>query len=78
MTYFKKAVELDAGFARAHAFIGEAYLYYAGINIMSTKEAYTKARKAAQKAIDLNELEPHAHKVLRAHGGYWHCKDMFF
>jgi len=64
MTYFKKAVELDAGFARAHAFIGEAYLYYAGINIMSTKEAYSKARKAAQKAIDLNELEPHAHKVL--------------
>lgn len=64
MEYFEEAVEIDPEYAEAHAFIGETYLHYAGIEILSTAEAYTKARAAAQHAIKLNEREPRAHKVL--------------
>jgi len=64
MEYFQKAVELDPDYAEAYAFIGETYLYHAGSGMMSTAEAYSNARTAAQKAIDLNEQEPRAHKVL--------------
>jgi len=62
MGYFKKAVELDPDYAEAYAYIGELYLYYIGI--MSTSDAFAKARTSAQKAISLNENEPRAHKVL--------------
>jgi TolB-like protein/Flp pilus assembly protein TadD len=62
MRYFQKAVELDPDYAEAYAFIGELYLYYIGI--MTTSDAFAKARTAAQKAISLNEHEPRAHKVL--------------
>ena len=64
MEYFQKAVELDPDFAEAHAFIGETYLHYAGMEILSTADAYSRARTAAQKAISLDEHEPRAHKVL--------------
>ncbi len=56
MEYFEKAVELDPNYAEAHAYIGETYLHFAGYNILSTADAYSKARTAAQKAISLNEL----------------------
>ena len=63
MEYFQRAVELDPDYAEAYAFIGDTYLYYAGTT-MSSSDAYSKARTAVQKAIDLNEYEPRAHKVL--------------
>jgi adenylate cyclase len=64
MEYFQKAVELDPDYAEAYAFIGETYQQYAGYNLMSSADANSKARIAAQKAISLNEHEPRAHKVL--------------
>lgn len=64
MEYFQKAVELDPDYAEAYAFIGETYLHYAGFNLMSAADGYSKARTAAQKAISLNEHEPRAYKVL--------------
>ena len=62
--YFQKAVELDPGYAEAHAFIAETYLHLAGYNLMSAAEGYSLARSAARKAIDINEFEPRAHKIL--------------
>lgn len=64
LEYFQMAVELDPNYAEAHAFIGETYLQLGGLNRMSPIESTAKARMAANKAISLNEQEPHAHKVL--------------
>jgi TolB-like protein/class 3 adenylate cyclase len=64
LRYFQKAVELDPGYAEAHAFIAETYQQYAGYNLMSSAEANARARTAAKKAISLDEFEPRAHKVL--------------
>ena len=61
---FLKATELDPGYAKAHARLGEAYLHHAGINLMTAGEAYTKARASAQTAISLNPREPRAHLVM--------------
>ncbi len=64
MEYFKKAIELDPDYAEAYAFIGETYLQLAAYNLISAEEAYTEARKMAQKAILLDEHEPRAYKVF--------------
>ena len=64
MEYFEKAIAMDPDYAEAHAYIGETFLHYAGLEIMTTAEAYTKARTSAQRAINLNEREQRAHKVL--------------
>jgi TolB-like protein/class 3 adenylate cyclase len=64
MEYFEKAIALDPDYAEAHAFIGETYLHYAGLDLLSTADAYSKARTAAQKALSLNDHEPRAFKVL--------------
>ncbi len=64
LEYFEKAVELDPEYAEAYAFIGETYLHFAGYNIISTIDAYTKAKEAVRKAISLDNREPRAHKVL--------------
>ena len=64
MSYFINAAELDPLYAKAHAYIGESYIHYVGINLMSAGDAYTRARTSAQKAIDLNPYEARAHMVL--------------
>lgn len=64
MDYFKKAVELDPEYAEAYAYIGETYLHFAGLNLISTSDAYAKARTAANTAISFDEKEPRAYKVL--------------
>ncbi len=64
MEYFKRAIELDPEYAEAYAYIGETYLHYAGLNLISTTEAYAEARTAANKAISLDVREPRAYKVL--------------
>ena len=64
MECFQKAVELDPDYSEAHACIAETYLNFAGYNMMSAADAYSKSRKAARKAISLNKYEPRAHEVL--------------
>ena len=64
MDYFKKAVELDPGYATAYALIGDAYTDYAAYGFLSNAEAFSNARIAAQKAISLNIGESRAHKVM--------------
>jgi TolB-like protein len=64
MEYFQKAVELDPTYSTAYARIGDAYTNYAAYGFLSNAEAYSKARTAAQKAINLNEEEALAHNVM--------------
>ena len=64
MECFQKAVKLDPEYAEAHACVAEAYINLAGYNEISSADAYSKARTAARKAINLNKYEPHAHEVM--------------
>jgi TolB-like protein/AraC-like DNA-binding protein/Tfp pilus assembly protein PilF len=64
LAYFQEAVQLDPDYAEAHAFIGETYLHYAGFNLISTEAGHNQARAAAEKALEIDETEARAHKVL--------------
>jgi tetratricopeptide (TPR) repeat protein len=58
---FTSAVAADPGYALAHAGLAECYHLLAIYGVLPPKEAYPKARSAAARAIDLNELLPEAH-----------------
>ncbi|MDF9800844.1 tetratricopeptide (TPR) repeat protein [Catalinimonas alkaloidigena] len=64
LAYFQDALQLDPDYAEAHAFIGETYLHYAGFNLITAEKGHSEAREAAEKALQINENEARAHKVL--------------
>lgn len=64
MDFFKEAIEVDPKYADAYAFLGEAYIHAAALSIFSSQEGNELARKAANKAIELNEENAQAHMVL--------------
>jgi adenylate cyclase len=51
---FKKAVEIDPDFAKAHAGLADAYVILGFYNYLSAKEVMLKARDAADAAIRLD------------------------
>jgi TolB-like protein/DNA-binding winged helix-turn-helix (wHTH) protein/Tfp pilus assembly protein PilF len=62
--YFNLAIEKDPGFALPYAGLADAYIgsgFYGG---MPPKEAYPRAREAAQKALEIDEKLPEAHSAL--------------
>jgi TolB-like protein/Tfp pilus assembly protein PilF len=64
LEYYQRAVEIDPGYAPAHAAIASTYnlmQFYAGF---SPSSVFPKAKKAAQKAIELDDSLPQAHAAL--------------
>ncbi|HEY7544673.1 MAG TPA: winged helix-turn-helix domain-containing protein, partial [Blastocatellia bacterium] len=64
--YFSEAVEKDPGFALAQAMLADSYALvgYYQYNILAQKEAYQKARIAAQKALQMDATLSQAHIAL--------------
>jgi TolB-like protein/DNA-binding winged helix-turn-helix (wHTH) protein/Tfp pilus assembly protein PilF len=62
--FFKRAIELDPSQAEAHAGLAEAYCYAGIFGFMSSAEAYTAARGAAVKALQLDDSNAGAHNAL--------------
>jgi len=60
--YYRQAIDVDPGFALAHAHLGHAYLIQAYHSVMDRDEAVGKARAAVNTAleIDANLAEAHA------------------
>lgn len=59
--YFQQAIDRDPDYALAHAALADAYVVLGGWNVSTPKEAFGKARDAANRAIqlDANLAEPH-------------------
>lgn len=51
---FKKAVEIDPGFAKAYAGLADAYIVLGFYNFLPAKEAMPKAKQAADTAIQID------------------------
>lgn len=64
MKFFKSAIKVDPNYAEAYAFLGEAYIHAAALNILPNEEGNDLARNAADKAIELNVENAKAHMVL--------------
>ena len=52
---FKKAVELDPGFAKAHAGLADAYIIIGFYNFLPAKEVMPKAKHEADEALRLDD-----------------------
>ncbi len=61
LDYFQKAIAIDPNYALAYVGVADSYLYLAG-GPLTTKEALSKAKEAAVKALQLDPslAEPHA------------------
>jgi adenylate cyclase len=64
LTYFNRAIELDPGFARAHATAAFTYEYFALFAILPQREAYPKAKALAKRARELDGSLVEAHAIL--------------
>jgi len=68
--FFQKAIEIDPGFALAHAMIADAYMLIALFGLMPPGEVMDKAKKLAEKAIT---LDPTLCEPYHALGFYYNC-----
>jgi len=64
--HFKKAIDEDPGYALAYAGLADAYVILGsfGIGALPPAEAYPKAREAAMKALEIDDLLAEAHASL--------------
>ena len=62
--YFQQAVDKDPAYARAYAGLAEAYALMGGYSGLPPTEFISKARAAAQRALQLDERLPEAHTAL--------------
>ena len=64
LQHFETAVVLDPSYALAHAGVADAYTSFAAYRILSPRDAYPKARAAAEKALKLDPEISEAHSAL--------------
>jgi len=64
LEYFEEAIQEDPKYALAYAGIADSYITLGAWGIISPKEAYPKAKEAAMKALEINDLLAEAHNVL--------------
>ena len=62
--YFEQAIESDGDYALAYTGLADTYITQGDWNFVIGKEAYSRARAAATKAIELDDLLPEAHNSL--------------
>lgn len=65
LAYFRQAIEQDPDYALAYAGLADCYTQDAGSNLgLAPKEAYTQARKAATKALQIDDALSEAHTAM--------------
>ncbi len=62
--YFKKAVEIEPDYARAHAWMAWCYAHQVPTKHISPDDGYTKALAGGQRALSIDETEPMGHSVM--------------
>jgi TolB-like protein/Flp pilus assembly protein TadD len=62
--HFEQAINLDPTYAAAHAGLADSLAAWSNFTIISSKEAYLRARAAALKALELDETLADAHTTL--------------
>jgi TolB-like protein/Tfp pilus assembly protein PilF len=64
--YFHKAIEIDPAYARAYSGLAETYALLGSYDIMPIGESHPLGRRAALKALELDESLGEAHRSLAA------------
>ncbi|MEX2117623.1 MAG: protein kinase [Bacteroidota bacterium] len=58
---FNQALEKDPSYAQAYAGIADCYLFLPGYDNMTTRDAYSRSKEAALKALKIDDLLVEAH-----------------
>lgn len=71
--YFTQAIVLDSGYAQAYVGLADCYNLLSEFSSMPSREAFTRARAAAKKAVELDDSSPEAHDALAfaCFWGFW-------
>ena len=64
LDYYRQAIEKDPDFALAYVGMAVSYIKLNGYNALAPEEAYSKARAALTKALELDETLAEAHNTL--------------
>jgi serine/threonine-protein kinase len=62
--YFQQAIARDPNYALAYSGLADSYAVLAGFGSVPPKEAYPKAKEAAQKAMEIDDTLAEAHASL--------------
>jgi tetratricopeptide (TPR) repeat protein len=68
--YFTQAIARQPNYAAAYAGLADAYNLLSEYTIMPFREAFSRARAAAQKAVELDDSLADAHRAL-AYASFW-------
>ena len=69
--YYSKSLEIDADYAQSNFGLSQYYTMMAGLGLLPKNEAFNKANKYINKALELNSQLPEAHYGL-ASISFWH------
>jgi serine/threonine-protein kinase len=61
---FSEAIQEDPNYALAHAGLAESYIVLGGYGLLPPTEAFAKAREAAARALELDDMLGEAHNAL--------------
>jgi serine/threonine protein kinase/Flp pilus assembly protein TadD len=64
LNYFHQAIEKDPGYALAYVGISDSYVVLAGYEVLPPKDAYPKAKAAAMKALENDDMLADAYAML--------------
>jgi TolB-like protein/DNA-binding winged helix-turn-helix (wHTH) protein/tetratricopeptide (TPR) repeat protein len=62
--YFQQSIQKDPGYALVYSGLADSYDLLAGFEFLPSKDAYSKAKAAANKALKLDDTLGEAHTVL--------------
>jgi TolB-like protein/DNA-binding SARP family transcriptional activator/lipoprotein NlpI len=73
LEHFRTAVDRDPTYARAWSGMSDAYDHLAGISALDSKDAYPRARAAAERALEIDPdlAEAHASLAMALSHHYW-------
>jgi adenylate cyclase len=69
--YFERAIARDSAFAKAYAAMAFAYDLEGQFGYLPLGEAYSKAKEAAHRALEIDATTAEAHTALAAAAGYF-------
>lgn len=64
LDYFQQAIEKDPGYSLAYVGLADSYVVLAGYEVLSPKDAYPKAKAAAMKTLEIDDMLADAHSSL--------------
>jgi len=56
LDYFQQAIKKDPGYALAYVGLADSYIVLAGYEVFSPKDAFPKAKAAAMKALEIDDM----------------------